>query len=273
MNVGLEFEAGEGRRRAARAYRGGHRQAADPGPGRRAALRDGRRAPDPSRAAWARAADRFRGQPLDRGTYMVEGGGSKNFQHIKGMLYARAARAAPAARRDRPRDARVPECAGPRAAQALMIFDTWGGVLTPADYREFSLRYHAGRSSTASRREKAERRAPRAGDPVHEGRRCLACGHGGDRLRRARRRLDDGPRRRTARPSATGRAAGQPRPSVLYAPPARSAHRSRAFWPASAGPRPRLQPGARHPSGRAPAHAAAMVDAVHELSPQYHEGD
>jgi uroporphyrinogen-III decarboxylase len=26
-------------------------------------------------------------------------------------------------------------------AQALMLFDTWGGVLTPRDYREFSLRY------------------------------------------------------------------------------------------------------------------------------------
>ena len=26
-------------------------------------------------------------------------------------------------------------------AQALMIFDTWGGILTPRDYKEFSLRY------------------------------------------------------------------------------------------------------------------------------------
>lgn len=26
-------------------------------------------------------------------------------------------------------------------AQAVMIFDTWGGVLSPRDYREFSLRY------------------------------------------------------------------------------------------------------------------------------------
>ena len=26
-------------------------------------------------------------------------------------------------------------------AQAVMIFDTWGGVLTPRDYQAFSLRY------------------------------------------------------------------------------------------------------------------------------------
>ena len=26
-------------------------------------------------------------------------------------------------------------------AQAVMVFDTWGGVLTPRDYKEFSLRY------------------------------------------------------------------------------------------------------------------------------------
>ena len=28
-------------------------------------------------------------------------------------------------------------------AQAVMLFDTWGGVLTPAQYDEFSLRYMA----------------------------------------------------------------------------------------------------------------------------------
>jgi uroporphyrinogen decarboxylase len=28
-------------------------------------------------------------------------------------------------------------------AQAVMVFDTWGGVLTPAQYEEFSLRYMA----------------------------------------------------------------------------------------------------------------------------------
>ena len=28
-----------------------------------------------------------------------------------------------------------------QGADAVMVFDTWGGSLTPADYREFSLRY------------------------------------------------------------------------------------------------------------------------------------
>jgi len=31
----------------------------------------------------------------------------------------------------------------PPGAQAVMLFDTWGGVLTPAQYEEFSLRYMA----------------------------------------------------------------------------------------------------------------------------------
>lgn len=83
----------------------------------------------------------FSGSPWTLATYMVEGSGTKEFAKIKGMMF------------DAPKTlhqlldklAQSVVCylnaqiaAG---AQAVMVFDTWGGVLTPRDYREFSLRY------------------------------------------------------------------------------------------------------------------------------------
>ncbi|MBI3574829.1 MAG: uroporphyrinogen decarboxylase [Gammaproteobacteria bacterium] len=83
----------------------------------------------------------FAGSPWTLATYMVEGGGSKDFGLVKSMMFDQPklmhqlldvlARAVSAYL-----NAQV--AAG---AQALMLFDTWGGVLTPRDYREFSLRY------------------------------------------------------------------------------------------------------------------------------------
>ena len=83
----------------------------------------------------------FAGSPWTLATYMVEGGGSKEFSQVKRMMFDQPplmhrmldtlARAVTAYL-----NAQV--AAG---AQALMLFDTWGGVLTPRDYREFSLRY------------------------------------------------------------------------------------------------------------------------------------
>jgi uroporphyrinogen decarboxylase len=83
----------------------------------------------------------FAGSPWTLATYMIEGGSSKTFSRIKKMafvepeilhillekladsviLYLNAQIAA--------------------GAQSVMIFDTWGGVLTPRDYREYSLFY------------------------------------------------------------------------------------------------------------------------------------
>jgi uroporphyrinogen decarboxylase len=72
---------------------------------------------------------------------MVEGGGSDDFRNVKSMLYARPdllhrildvnARAVTAYL-----NAQIEA-----GAQAIMIFDTWGGNLTTLGYEEFSLAY------------------------------------------------------------------------------------------------------------------------------------
>lgn len=83
----------------------------------------------------------FSGSPWTLATYMVEGGSSKAFTKIKKMMYSD-----PAALHlllDKLAQSVILYLnAQIRAgAQAVMIFDTWGGVLTGRDYREFSLRY------------------------------------------------------------------------------------------------------------------------------------
>ncbi|MGS0628837.1 MULTISPECIES: uroporphyrinogen decarboxylase [Photorhabdus] len=83
----------------------------------------------------------FSGSPWTLATYMVEGGSSKAFTKIKKMMYAE-----PAVMHqllDKLADSVILYLNAQikAGAQSVMIFDTWGGVLTGRDYREFSLRY------------------------------------------------------------------------------------------------------------------------------------
>ncbi len=83
----------------------------------------------------------FSGSPYTLACYMVEGGASDDFRRIKTMLYARpdllhhvlgiTAQAVTAYL-----NAQIEA-----GAQAVQIFDTWGGSLSHAAYREFSLSY------------------------------------------------------------------------------------------------------------------------------------
>ncbi|MHA6313471.1 MULTISPECIES: uroporphyrinogen decarboxylase [Pantoea] len=83
----------------------------------------------------------FTGSPWTLATYMVEGGSSKAFTKIKKMMYADPATLH--AMLDKLADSVILYLnAQIRAgAQSVMVFDTWGGVLTGRDYREFSLHY------------------------------------------------------------------------------------------------------------------------------------
>ena len=72
---------------------------------------------------------------------MVEGSSTKTFSHVKGMLYSEPQllhRMLDTVARSVTSYLNAQIAAG---AQAVMIFDTWGGVLTPDDYRDFSLQY------------------------------------------------------------------------------------------------------------------------------------
>jgi len=83
----------------------------------------------------------FAGSPFTIGCYMIEGQGTREYRLIKTMMYARPdllhyvldvnARATTAYL-----NAQI--AAG---AQAVMLFDSWGGVLPDGKYQEFSLAY------------------------------------------------------------------------------------------------------------------------------------
>ncbi|MFB9888132.1 uroporphyrinogen decarboxylase [Balneatrix alpica] len=83
----------------------------------------------------------FSGSPWTLATYMVEGGSSKDFRHVKAMLYQtpelmhalldKLAQAVTAYLNEQIRS----------GAQAVQIFDTWGGNLSDRAYVEFSLAY------------------------------------------------------------------------------------------------------------------------------------
>ena len=85
----------------------------------------------------------FSGSPWTLACYMVEGGGSKDWGRVKALALNEPA--AMDQLLSTVTDAVIAYLAAQRAAgaQALQVFDTWGGVLSPAMYREFSLPYLA----------------------------------------------------------------------------------------------------------------------------------
>jgi uroporphyrinogen decarboxylase len=217
MNLGLEFEAGEGPKFER--------------PVRSAADIDKLGVPDPGRElkyvvdAVARVRRElggrvpligFAGSPWTVATYMVEGGGSKTFGVIKRMMY------------EAPRDLhRLLEILArstilylnaqiAAGAQAVMVFDTWGGVLTPAQYQEFSLRYMA-QVIAALTREADGRRVPnivftKGGGPWLDKIAAIGCDAAG---------VDWTTDLKTARQLIGGKIAlqGNLDPSALFAPP------------------------------------------------------
>jgi uroporphyrinogen decarboxylase len=99
----------------------------------------------------------FSGSPWTLACYMVEGGGSENYSTIKAMLLNEPA----ALHRllEITTDAVIAYLSAQRAAgaQVLQVFDTWGGVLAPHHYREFSLRYLTRIAQELTRGDAAER--------------------------------------------------------------------------------------------------------------------
>ncbi len=79
----------------------------------------------------------FAGAPFTLASYLIEGSGSRNYVHTKRLFYS----APEAWKRLMARLAKVIgeylNCQIAAGAQAVQIFDSWAGCLTPADYEQF----------------------------------------------------------------------------------------------------------------------------------------
>ena len=210
----------------------------------------------------------FAGSPWTLATYMVEGSGSKEFARIKGMLFdapETLAKLLDILARSVTQYLNAQVAAG---AQALMIFDTWGGVLTPRDYRNFSLNYMA-QIVQGLTREADGRRVPVILFTKGGGQWLEMMAETGADVLGVDWTLDIG----AARQRVGSRVAlqGNMDPSVLYASPERIRAEVGSIL-ASYGP------GNGHVFNLGhgihqhvdPEHAAAFIAAVHELSPAYH---
>ncbi len=85
----------------------------------------------------------FSGSPWTLATYMIEGAGSKNFSRAKALLVEEPAAAHTLLSVLAESVIVYLNAQIAAGAQAVMIFDTWGGALSPALYQEFSLNYMA----------------------------------------------------------------------------------------------------------------------------------
>ncbi len=83
----------------------------------------------------------FAGSPYTLACYMVEGGASDDFRTVKTMLYARPDLLHRILEVNAQAVTQYLNAQIEAGAQAVMIFDTWGGNLSHAAYREFSLAY------------------------------------------------------------------------------------------------------------------------------------
>ena len=210
----------------------------------------------------------FSGSPWTLATYMVEGGSAKTFARSKAMMFDRPElmHALLAVLADAVAAYLNAQIA--RGAQALMIFDTWGGVLSPRDYREFSLAYMS-RIVRGLTREAEGRRVPVILFTKGGGRWLDRMAESGcDALG-----VDWTEDLADARRMVAGRVAlqGNLDPCILYASPARvraEVARVLASYGHGHGHVFNLGHGI-HPDVE-PDRAAALVAAVHELSPPYH---
>ncbi len=83
----------------------------------------------------------FAGSPWTLATYMVEGKSSKEYATTKGMMYSDPASLHQILNTTAEAVTAYLNAQIAAGAQAVMIFDSWGGALSHDAYREFSLRY------------------------------------------------------------------------------------------------------------------------------------
>ncbi len=210
----------------------------------------------------------FAGSPWTLATYMVEGGGSKDFAKVKSLafnepelmhkLLSKLATAVAIYLSEQVRS----------GAQALQIFDTWGGSLSHAAFREFSLQYMSEIIEQIPR-ESQGRRVPiivftkGGGQWLGDISRCGADAVGLDWT------LDIG----LARAQVGDRVClqGNMDPTLLNASPARIREEvTNILTSFGKGSGHVFNLGHGITPGIDPEHVSAMVEAVVELSPSYH---
>ncbi|MDX5298904.1 MAG: uroporphyrinogen decarboxylase [Gammaproteobacteria bacterium] len=210
----------------------------------------------------------FSGSPWTLATYMVEGGSSKDFRNTKRMMYAEPAvmhRLLDVLAQTVTEYLNAQIRAG---AQAVQIFDTWGGVLSTWAYEEFSLAYMRKIVSGLIRE--------------HEGRRVpviLFTKNGGQWLEAMAQTgadalgLDWTTDIGLARKRVGDRVAlqGNMDPAMLYASPQRiRAEVADILARYGSGPGHVFNLGHGITPEVDPAHAGVFIEAVHELSTPYH---
>ncbi|WP_022949121.1 uroporphyrinogen decarboxylase [Methylohalobius crimeensis] len=210
----------------------------------------------------------FSGSPWTLATYMVEGGSSRNFGKVKTLLYDRPDLMRRLLDKLATAVADYLNAQIAAGAQTVMLFDTWGGVLTGEDYQAFAL--------AAARRVRERLNTQSNGETVPT---ILFTKNGGQWLETMAETgfdalgvdwtCDIG----QARQRVGGRVVlqGNLDPVALYARP--ETIRAKVGYILD-----RFGPGTGHVFNlghgilpdMAPAHVEAMVEAVHELSPVYH---
>lgn len=210
----------------------------------------------------------FAGSPWTVATYMVEGGSSKNYSVIKSLIYDEPAAADKLLNMLADITAEYLNKQIAAGAQAVMVFDSWGGVLSPETYRRFSLA-PMQRIVDQLNRGSGDDRLPvvlftkgagvRLRDMCTTGCDALGVDWTTD-LADARKYTND-----------VVALQGNLDPSVLNASPAVIRDSVRDVLESyGRGPGHVFNLGhGIHPNIN-PEHVAALVDAVHELSPQYH---
>jgi len=83
----------------------------------------------------------FTGSPWTLASYMVEGSGSKEFRRIKGLMFEQPAAAHQLLQVVTDSVIEYLRAQLAAGAQSLMVFDTWGGMLSTQCYKDFSLAY------------------------------------------------------------------------------------------------------------------------------------
>ncbi|MBH93174.1 MULTISPECIES: uroporphyrinogen decarboxylase [Idiomarina] len=213
----------------------------------------------------------FSGSPWTLATYMVEGGSTKNFSKVKQLMFADPEAMHTLLNVLAESVTQYLNAQIAAGAQSVMIFDTWGGVLSPRDYKAFSLAYMK-KIVAGLTREADGRKVPVTLFTKNGGQWLEAmAATGADAL---------GVDWTTDLGDARGRVGGQVAlqgnmdPSVLYAKPERIEEEVQTIlqsYGSGTGHVFNLGHGI-HPEVD-PEHAAAFINAIHKYSPAFHSND